>query len=344
MGKHKHKERDRSPSTKHKDRDRSRSRSPAPKSRSHKNRSRSPRPQRKENSEDNSPPKLRSISDEEEGDRRRHGDRRDRSHERPGSRDREKHRKRDRDDVAIKEERRSWSPPAVQTRVPTFMEDKPNIKQEEEEGDEERRKKRKKEKKEKKEKRERSREGHRGGGSGGGRNMEALLEDVKKEEDGKPEKQKANLGLSGKLTEDTNTFRGVVIKYSEPVEARKPKTKWRLYQFKGDQSLPTLYVHRQSAFLIGRDRLIADISVDHPSCSKQHAVLQYRLVEYERPDGSTGKNYALHNRSRCDKQDLSKQQANRPPTVLRTAREGRAQIRLLIPGIRPLTRQKRGRR
>jgi len=97
------------------------------------------------------------------------------------------------------------------------------------------------------------------------------------------------LGLSGKLTEDTNTFRGVVIKYNEPPEARKPKVKWRLYQFKGEEALPTLFVHRQSAYLIGRDRLIADIPVDHPSCSKQHAVLQYRLSEYTRDDGSRGK-------------------------------------------------------
>jgi pSer/pThr/pTyr-binding forkhead associated (FHA) protein len=35
-----------------------------------------------------------------------------------------------------------------------------------------------------------------------------------------------------------------------------------------------LHIHRQSAYLIGRDRAIADISIDHPSCSKQHAVIQ----------------------------------------------------------------------
>lgn len=29
--------------------------------------------------------------------------------------------------------------------------------------------------------------------------------------------------------------------------------------------------------------------IDHPSCSKQHAVLQYRLVPFTRDDGSTGK-------------------------------------------------------
>jgi len=29
----------------------------------------------------------------------------------------------------------------------------------------------------------------------------------------------------------------VVIKYNEPPEARKPKTRWRLYPFKGEQAM-----------------------------------------------------------------------------------------------------------
>lgn len=103
------------------------------------------------------------------------------------------------------------------------------------------------------------------------------------------EKEKPNFGLSGKLTEDTNKVNGVVINYAEPPEARKPKRRWRLYPFKGEQSLQTFYIHRQSCFLIGRDRKICDIPIDHPSCSKQHAVLQYRLVPYEKEDGSTSK-------------------------------------------------------
>jgi len=103
------------------------------------------------------------------------------------------------------------------------------------------------------------------------------------------EKQKPNFGLSGKLTAEKNTFNGVVVKYSEPPEARIPKRRWRFYVFKGEESMPTLYLHRQSAYLIGRDRKVADIPSDHPSCSKQHAVLQFRLVNYERSDGSSGR-------------------------------------------------------
>ena len=64
-------------------------------------------------------------------------------------------------------------------------------------------------------------------------------------------KEKANFETSGKLLEDTNVFKGVVIKYNEPTEARKPGKLWRLYPFKGDQSLPIIHLHRQSAFMIG---------------------------------------------------------------------------------------------
>ena len=90
-----------------------------------------------------------------------------------------------------------------------------------------------------------------------------------------------NMQTSGKLLEDTNVINGVTVKYSEPPESRKPRTKWRLYVFKGNEELPILYIHRQSAYLLGRDRKVADVPLDHPSCSKQHAVLQYRLVDYK---------------------------------------------------------------
>lgn len=46
---------------------------------------------------------------------------------------------------------------------------------------------------------------------------------------------------------------GVVIKYAEPPEARKPRERWRLYPFKDGKPLEPLYIHRQSAYLIGRD-------------------------------------------------------------------------------------------
>lgn len=93
------------------------------------------------------------------------------------------------------------------------------------------------------------------------------------------DKEGPNLATSGKLLEDTNVFNGVVIKYSEPPEARKPKKRWRLYVFKGQESLPILHMHRQSAYLMGKDRKVVDVPIDHPSCSRQHAVFQYRMVK-----------------------------------------------------------------
>lgn len=37
-----------------------------------------------------------------------------------------------------------------------------------------------------------------------------------------------------------------------------------------------------SCYLFGRDRSVADIPTDHPSCSKQHLVLQYRYqLDYD---------------------------------------------------------------
>ncbi|XP_078279320.1 smad nuclear-interacting protein 1 [Rhinoraja longicauda] len=102
-------------------------------------------------------------------------------------------------------------------------------------------------------------------------------------------KEEPNFELSGALVEDTNTFRGVVIKYNEPPESRIPRKRWRLYPFKNDEPLPVMHIHRQSAYLLGRQRRIVDIPIDHPSCSKQHAVLQYRLVQFTRGNGTPGR-------------------------------------------------------
>lgn len=100
------------------------------------------------------------------------------------------------------------------------------------------------------------------------------------------EKQKPSFELSGKLAAETNRVKGVTLLFTEPPDARKPEIRWRLYVFKGGEVLnEPLYVHRQTCYLFGRERRVADIPTDHPSCSKQHAVLQYRQVEVEQPDG-----------------------------------------------------------
>ncbi|KAJ3037977.1 Smad nuclear-interacting protein 1 [Rhizophlyctis rosea] len=102
-------------------------------------------------------------------------------------------------------------------------------------------------------------------------------------------KEMPNYQQSGALAAEQNTYNGVVLKYSEPPEARKPTKKYRLYVYKGKDEIDLLYIHRQSAFLIGRERLVADLPIDHPSCSKQHAVLQFRQVVEQTPTGETTK-------------------------------------------------------
>lgn len=101
----------------------------------------------------------------------------------------------------------------------------------------------------------------------------------KKKPDPKPApKDQVNFELSGKLAADTNSYKGVVIKYNEPEDARKPTQFWRLYPFKGQDALKVMHIHRQSGYLIGSDRRICEIPMLHPSISKQHAVLQFRFV------------------------------------------------------------------
>ena len=123
-----------------------------------------------------------------------------------------------------------------------------------------------------------------------------------------PNKVKADFGLSGALASDAqtgNVYNGVTLKFSEPPEARIPNTHWRLYVFrkkapageggnnpdkKDDGLIDTYHIARQSAYLFGRERKVADIPVDHPSLSKQHAVLQYRaLPSKQQQIGEPGK-------------------------------------------------------
>ncbi|SPO22897.1 related to Smad nuclear interacting protein 1 [Ustilago trichophora] len=85
-----------------------------------------------------------------------------------------------------------------------------------------------------------------------------------------------NFAPSGLLAAESNTVNGVALKYHEPPEARKPKSPWRLYCFKDGNEQEVLHLGAQSAYLLGRDRTVVDIPLDHESCSKQHAVVQFR--------------------------------------------------------------------
>ncbi|KAI1489222.1 SMAD/FHA domain-containing protein [Biscogniauxia mediterranea] len=105
------------------------------------------------------------------------------------------------------------------------------------------------------------------------------------EEPPKP-KEKPNFGNTGALAAASNSVvqsdgSTIVLKYHEPPEARKPspKDQWKLFVFKGDQILDTIPLSSRSCWLVGRELAIVDLAAEHPSISKQHAVIQFRYLE-----------------------------------------------------------------
>ncbi|KAK3616108.1 hypothetical protein LTR56_026176 [Elasticomyces elasticus] len=97
-----------------------------------------------------------------------------------------------------------------------------------------------------------------------------------------PEKQKPNFKPTGLLAKEANTVAGTttVLKYHEPPEGRKPppKEQWRMYVFKEKDLVDTIYLHTRSVWLCGRDKKVTDLLLEHPSISKQHAVIQFRYI------------------------------------------------------------------
>ncbi|KAF2797072.1 SMAD/FHA domain-containing protein [Melanomma pulvis-pyrius CBS 109.77] len=75
----------------------------------------------------------------------------------------------------------------------------------------------------------------------------------------------------------------IILKYTEPAEARKPSPSrtWRLYTFKGDDILDVINLWERSVWLLGREEQVVDVVTPHPSCSGQHAALQFRYTMKE---------------------------------------------------------------
>jgi smad nuclear-interacting protein 1 len=105
------------------------------------------------------------------------------------------------------------------------------------------------------------------------------------EEPEKP-KEKPNLGNTGLLAAASNSVAqadgsSITLKYHEPAEARKPpaRDQWRLFIFKGEDILDTVELSLRSCWLFGREVAVVDLPAEHPSISKQHAVVQFRYTE-----------------------------------------------------------------
>jgi len=70
------------------------------------------------------------------------------------------------------------------------------------------------------------------------------------------------------------------LKHKEPAEARKPDKKWVLHVFKGGNIFgPPVPISRKSCYRLGRDAEANDIVTAHETCSKQHAVIQFRETQ-----------------------------------------------------------------
>jgi smad nuclear-interacting protein 1 len=88
---------------------------------------------------------------------------------------------------------------------------------------------------------------------------------------------------SGILAEFSNQYKGVVLKFTEPLDAALPTDHWKIYPFKGEEALGKSNHHllldlmnfidaisifkKKTCYLFGRDPKICDILLDNPSCS-----------------------------------------------------------------------------
>ena len=108
------------------------------------------------------------------------------------------------------------------------------------------------------------------------------------------EKEQPNFELSGLLAEDQNQRNGVALTFTVSPDAAVPDTKlhdWRLFELKGEENTHINKLASYSCFLFGKDRRLEEsraggeeilfIPVDHPTCSRQHAVIQFRLKRGE---------------------------------------------------------------
>ncbi|KAF6815578.1 fha domain protein [Colletotrichum sojae] len=109
---------------------------------------------------------------------------------------------------------------------------------------------------------------------------------VSKGEEPEKPKEQPNLRTTGLLAAASNSVQqadgtSIVLKYHEPAEARKPpaRDQWRLFVFKGADIVDTIDLSPRSCWLVGREAAVVDLVAEHPSISKQHAVVQFRHVE-----------------------------------------------------------------
>ncbi|KAM1025368.1 hypothetical protein ACFX13_039248 [Malus domestica] len=78
--------------------------------------------------------------------------------------------------------------------------------------------------------------------------------------------QAPNFNLSRSLAV-TDRYQSITLLYTEPADSHKPDVR------------TLLRIASSKIHVFGRETRVADIPTFHPSCSKQHAIVQFRRVE-----------------------------------------------------------------
>ncbi|KAH0481279.1 MAG: uncharacterized protein KVP18_003117 [Porospora cf. gigantea A] len=97
------------------------------------------------------------------------------------------------------------------------------------------------------------------------------------------EPQEPNFEPSGLLAKEAGLTKfGVDLKYTTPLDGKVAESGWRLYIFKGSTSereRRVVKLENKDHFLFGKDIRVVDVPCLHPSISKQHAAIQFRLID-----------------------------------------------------------------
>lgn len=96
-------------------------------------------------------------------------------------------------------------------------------------------------------------------------------------------KEKPNFKPTGLLAKESNNIGGIQLKYTEPQDGCGPpkNQEYILYIFHPNTDTTNRYnLNTKHFHLIGRDEKVVDLKTDDDTCSKQHAVIQFR----ERPE------------------------------------------------------------
>jgi len=108
-------------------------------------------------------------------------------------------------------------------------------------------------------------------------------------------KEEPNFEVSGVLAEEQNQRNGIPLTFSIAIDAAAPEqdeSDWRLFEFQGESDCGSHRLVGNSCFLLGSDTRLSNtaseddmsfIALRDESCSRQHAVIQFRKRDRVKP-------------------------------------------------------------